>query len=100
MIVSPLPCFRLVPLEAKRRTLRDLKPQVSKLPFFTMKFTVFWTYMIIHYNDEVRFKNVLMVVLVVLLLILDTSCAERGTPPKPEVVGIHYYSLGQIVECI
>ena len=43
-----------------------------------MKFTEFWTHMIIHYNDEVRFKNVLMVVLVVLMFILDTSCAERG----------------------
>ena len=57
---------------------RNLKSQVSKLPFFTMKFTEFWTHMIIHYNDEVRFKNVLMVVLVVLMFILDTSCAERG----------------------
>ena len=43
-----------------------------------MKFTEFWTHMIIHHNDEVRFKNVLMVVLVVLMFILDTSCAERG----------------------
>ena len=65
-------------LEEALHEWRNLKSRVSKLPFFTMNFTAFWTHMIIHYNDEVRFKNVLMVVLVVLLFILDTSCAERG----------------------
>ena len=35
--------------------------------------------MIIHYNDEVRFKNVLMVVLVVLVFILDVTKVDTGS---------------------
>ena len=47
-------------------------------PFFTMPFTDFWMHMLTHYNNALGYPHVLMLVLVVMLWMIDTSCVERG----------------------
>ena len=61
-----------------QREWKALKRAASKLPFFTMPFQQFWGHMIVYYNNEIRYKNLLVLVLVVLMWVFDTSCAERG----------------------
>jgi hypothetical protein len=57
-----------------------LKSNISthERQLFTLTNTNFWLHMIAKYSDPVRYGNILLIIAITLLIVLDTSEAERG----------------------
>ena len=57
---------------------RRLKQEISGEPFFSLSYKKFWEHMSTHYDTVQEYCELLKLARISLLLLPDTSCAERG----------------------
>jgi hypothetical protein len=78
---SGLDCMYNFNLDEAMRQWRSLKRETRRLPFFgSCDYVQFWEHIATHYDtgDLTGYSEILILALVILLIILDTSCCERS----------------------
>ena len=74
-------CMNNFNLDEALRQWRSLKRETRRLPFFkSCDYVQFWEHIATHYDTGglTGYSEILILALVVLLIILDTSCCERS----------------------
>ena len=75
---SGIECMAGFDVEEALHQWSRLKLELSGQPFFVLPFRKFWEHVSAHYDTANRYHTVLIPIRLTLLILMDTSCCERG----------------------
>ena len=75
---SGIECMAGFDVEEALHQWSRLKRELSGQPFFVLPFRKFWEHVSAHYDTANRYHTVFIPIRLTLLILMDTSCCERG----------------------